>query len=145
MEFSRGIFPTQGSNLGLLHCRWILYCLSHQGSPRLKERSNLNSVVPTGANQKELGHGDSILIANYLSVKAGPRGAFIVWFQHLMHGSTCSHRPLKTVCWDPQVFPSRHPVLQRCPDTRPLVAGSSSIASLVGLGSFSREKIVGLE
>ena len=21
-----GIFPTQGSNLGLLHCRWILYC-----------------------------------------------------------------------------------------------------------------------
>ena len=26
----QGIFPTQGSNLGLLHCRWILYCLSHQ-------------------------------------------------------------------------------------------------------------------
>ena len=26
----RGIFPTQGSNLGLiLHCRWILHCLSH--------------------------------------------------------------------------------------------------------------------
>ena len=30
---SPGIFPTQGSNLGLLHCRLILYCLSHQGSP----------------------------------------------------------------------------------------------------------------
>ena len=29
----QGIFPTQGSNPGLLHCRWILYCLSHQGSP----------------------------------------------------------------------------------------------------------------
>ena len=28
-----GIFPTQGSNLGLLHCRWMLYHLSHQGSP----------------------------------------------------------------------------------------------------------------
>ena len=27
------IFPTQGSNLGLLHCKQILYCLSHQGSP----------------------------------------------------------------------------------------------------------------
>ena len=27
------IFPTQGSNPGLLHCRRILYCLSHQGSP----------------------------------------------------------------------------------------------------------------
>ena len=24
------IFPTQGSNPGLLHCRWILYHLSHQ-------------------------------------------------------------------------------------------------------------------
>ena len=28
----QGIFPTQGSNLGLRHCRWILYQLSHQGS-----------------------------------------------------------------------------------------------------------------
>ena len=26
------IFPTQGSNLGLLHCRQILYRLSHQES-----------------------------------------------------------------------------------------------------------------
>ena len=25
------IFPTQGSNLGLLHCRQILYQLSHRG------------------------------------------------------------------------------------------------------------------
>ena len=31
----QGIFPTQGSNPGLPHCRWILYCLSHQGSPRI--------------------------------------------------------------------------------------------------------------
>ena len=28
----QGIFPTQELNLGLLHCRWILYCLSQQGS-----------------------------------------------------------------------------------------------------------------
>ena len=27
------IFSTQGSNLGLLHCQWVLYQLSHQGSP----------------------------------------------------------------------------------------------------------------
>ena len=26
-----GIFPTQELNQGLLHCRWILYQLSHQG------------------------------------------------------------------------------------------------------------------
>ena len=29
----QGIFPTQGSNPGLLHYRQILYQLSHQGSP----------------------------------------------------------------------------------------------------------------
>ena len=49
MEFSRqeywsglhallqGIFPTQGSNPGFPHCRWILYHLSHQGNPRILE------------------------------------------------------------------------------------------------------------
>ena len=33
IPFSSGIFLTQGLNPGLLHCRKILYCLSHQGSP----------------------------------------------------------------------------------------------------------------
>ena len=32
----QGIFPTQGSNSGLLHCRQILYHLSHQESPKSK-------------------------------------------------------------------------------------------------------------
>ena len=31
------IFPTQGLNPGHPHCRWILYCLSHEGSPRILE------------------------------------------------------------------------------------------------------------
>ena len=31
----QGIFPAQGLNPGLLHCRHILYQLSHQGSPSL--------------------------------------------------------------------------------------------------------------
>ena len=30
----QGIFLTQGLNLGLWHCRQILYCQSHQGSPK---------------------------------------------------------------------------------------------------------------
>ena len=37
VPFSRGILPTQGLNPGLLHCRRILYQLSHQGSPRILE------------------------------------------------------------------------------------------------------------
>ena len=32
----QGIFPTQESNPGLLHCRQMLYHLSHQGSPKGK-------------------------------------------------------------------------------------------------------------
>ena len=31
----QGIFPTQGLNLGLLHCRQILYHVSHRGSPSI--------------------------------------------------------------------------------------------------------------
>jgi len=31
----QGIVPTQGSSTGLLHCRWILYHLSQQRSPRI--------------------------------------------------------------------------------------------------------------
>ena len=31
----QGTFQNQGLNPHLLHCRWILYCLSHQGSPRM--------------------------------------------------------------------------------------------------------------
>ena len=33
IPFSRGIFSTHGLNLGLLHCRWTIFCLSHQRSP----------------------------------------------------------------------------------------------------------------
>ena len=55
MEFSRqkywrghfllqGSFPAQGSNLGLLHRRQILSCLSHQRSPNIKEEA---VITPT--------------------------------------------------------------------------------------------------
>ena len=33
----QGIFPTQGKNPGLPYRRRSLYCLSHQGSPRILE------------------------------------------------------------------------------------------------------------
>ena len=37
--FPKWIFPTQGSNPGLLHCRWVLYQLSH------KEREWLFRII----------------------------------------------------------------------------------------------------
>ena len=33
----QGVLPTQGLNPGLPYCRWISYCLGHQGSPRILE------------------------------------------------------------------------------------------------------------
>ena len=34
LSLLQGIFPTQGLNPGLLHCRQILYQLSHKGNPK---------------------------------------------------------------------------------------------------------------
>ena len=35
ISYSKGIFPTQGLNPGLLHCRWTLYQLSHKHPNKL--------------------------------------------------------------------------------------------------------------
>ena len=48
--FSRGIFPTQGSNPSLLHCRQILNQLSRQGSLRhwdIKQGANISQSKAT--------------------------------------------------------------------------------------------------
>ena len=37
LSLLQGIFPTQGLNLGLLHCRQFLYHLSYKGSPKILE------------------------------------------------------------------------------------------------------------
>ena len=39
LSFLQKIFPTQGSNPDLLHCRQLLYQQSYQGSPELSERA----------------------------------------------------------------------------------------------------------
>ena len=41
LSLFQGISPTQGSNPGLLHCRRILYQLSHKGNP-CQTVSNIN-------------------------------------------------------------------------------------------------------
>ena len=38
LSLLQGIFPAQGSNPGFPHCRWILYQLSHKGSPLLLQQ-----------------------------------------------------------------------------------------------------------
>ena len=44
----QGIFPIQGSNLGLPHCKRILYQLSHKGSPQGKLLLSTASVKGSG-------------------------------------------------------------------------------------------------
>ena len=50
---SPGIFPTQGLNSVLLHCRQILYHLSHQGSlyPAWFLQNNLPSDLPSDSKK----------------------------------------------------------------------------------------------
>ena len=51
--FLQGIFPTQGWNSGLLHCRRVLYQLIHQGSPctvGLVAQSRLTLCSPHGTS-----------------------------------------------------------------------------------------------
>ena len=58
----QGIFPTHGSNSGLLHGRQILYCLSHPGSPSIGPLTSLyastilkpsSEAFPDGISSKE--------------------------------------------------------------------------------------------
>ena len=58
----QGIFPTQESNWGLLHCRWILYRLSHQegqeywsGLPCLLPRGLANLGIKPGSPTSQAG------------------------------------------------------------------------------------------
>ena len=48
--FLRGIFLTQKFNPGLLHCRQILYRLSHQGSPAWFQASPWTAPPPAPTN-----------------------------------------------------------------------------------------------
>ena len=49
LSLLQGIFPTQGLNPGVLHCRWILYQLSHKRvilpSEALKAGTDLSSLA----------------------------------------------------------------------------------------------------
>ena len=45
LSLLQGIFPTQGSNPGLPHCRQILYQLSHKGRKSLKSNWNISKTL----------------------------------------------------------------------------------------------------
>ena len=63
LSLLQGIFPAQGSNPGLLHCRRILYQLSHQESPGILEwvAYPFSSIFPTQEWDRNLLHCKKIL------------------------------------------------------------------------------------
>ena len=69
VPFSRGSSQTKGSNPGLPHCRWILYQLSHQGSPTsLIQSVQSLSRVQLFATPWAAAHQASLSITNYRSL-----------------------------------------------------------------------------
>ena len=61
----QGIFPTQGSNPGLPHCRQILYQLSHQGSLKFSTSIKMTLVI----NHKILSICLSLIFYLYIYIK----------------------------------------------------------------------------
>ena len=47
LSLLQGIFPTQGLNQGLLHCRQILHQLNHQGNPILLTSCDAEKIYHT--------------------------------------------------------------------------------------------------
>ena len=74
--FSRGIFPAQGLNPGLLHCRWILYQLNCQGSPRILEW--VAYPFSSGSSQPRNQTKECLLIPQK-SLVCGSSGVIIQW------------------------------------------------------------------
>ena len=60
----QGIFPTLGSNPGLPHCKWILYQLSHKGSPRILDR--VDCSFSSGSSQPRNQTGVSCIAVDSL-------------------------------------------------------------------------------
>ena len=69
----QGILPAQGLSVGLLHYRWILYHLSHQGSPDFHSVQSLSHVqlfAWTAACQASLSITNSQSLLKLMSIES---------------------------------------------------------------------------
>ena len=81
----QGIFPTQGSNLGLLHCRRFLYRLSHQRSHTLVH--TLLEMFSTPRSSIHCSHSLSLG-----SLRGSTRKIWRCYFPIPSPASSCSER-----------------------------------------------------
>ena len=80
----QGTFPTQGLNLDLPHCRWILYQLSHRGSPIIL-RSSIKNWVLSLARKQNMWAALHLHLLNFQAV---------VWKEKIKH-VTLAHGSVK--------------------------------------------------
>ena len=92
------IFPVQGS--GLPHCRWILYQMSHKGSPRILEWV---AYIPSPGDLPDSG-------TELDSLPAEPPGRPSMWLLPLccLHNSICKVQML----WASQWLSGKEPACQ---------------------------------
>ena len=77
LSLLQGIFPTQGSNPGLLHCRQILYPLSPQGSPEGQETNAQSSCsLQRGGSAENRGNPENSWIPGGRVGAHRPGGGF---------------------------------------------------------------------
>ena len=67
LSLLQGIFPTQGSNPGLPHCRQILYQLSHRGSPLSKQPNTKGKMLQEDKSYILHGDRDPLLFPPFYS------------------------------------------------------------------------------
>ena len=87
-----GIFLTQRSNPGVLHCRWILYCLSHQVAGDL-------GTIPSCLNLGSWGGASQLSLAAF-------RGSVLCEVLDRLLGDRCSSSGL---CPGFPLFPTPQP------------------------------------
>ena len=73
------IFPTQGLNLGLPHCRRTLYQLSHQGSPKIM--AWVAYPFSRGASRLRNGTRVSCIAGGFFIPVELPRKSHFIYFQ----------------------------------------------------------------
>ena len=117
------IFPTQGSNPGFLHCRVILYHLSHQGNPGILKwvAYPFSRVSSWPRNRIKVSWIAVGLFTSWTTRK--PSLAFFLnylfyfttlhWFCHTLtwicHGCTCVPHPEPPSQLPPHPIPLGHP------------------------------------
>ena len=97
-----GIFPTEESNPGLPHCRWMLYQLSCHGlhthkpsSPKTKPRTLTTAMLLLPSLLGDLGSPLKATVGNCLALQSGKDSGLSrlrVWLQSLVRKLT-SHKP----------------------------------------------------